>query len=168
MNGFARARLLCPAGLRLRRNPFVGSHPTQFCKSCLNETDGSGSSQHGQQEHHDGGGFGGHCKAGRGRSSARRDGKRHANGAHGVTRPTNWPSAKTAALILGLRTTQPCRETMAGDLAGDITRHFDGMAVTVSLNACQSLAAGVFSAFENKLLFVGLSRYCFKTLIASK
>jgi hypothetical protein len=34
---------------------------------------------------------------------------------------------------------------MAGDLAGDITRHFDGIADTASLNACQSLATGVFS-----------------------
>jgi hypothetical protein len=34
--------------------------------------------------------------------------------------------------------------TMAGDLAGDITRHFDCTADTASLNACQSLATGVF------------------------
>ena len=33
--------------------------------------------------------------------------------------------------------------TMAGDLAGDITRHFDGMAVTASLNPWHRLAAGV-------------------------
>jgi hypothetical protein len=32
-----------------------------------------------------------------------------------------------------------------GDLAGDNTRHFDGTAVTASLNARQSLATGGFS-----------------------
>jgi hypothetical protein len=34
--------------------------------------------------------------------------------------------------------------TMVGDLAGDITWYFDGTAVTVVINACQSLAAGAF------------------------
>jgi len=38
--------------------------------------------------------------------------------------------------------------TMAGDLAGDITRHFDGTAGMASLNTCQSLATGVFSQSE--------------------
>jgi hypothetical protein len=43
--------------------------------------------------------------------------------------------------------------TMAGDLAGDITRHFDGTADTASLNACQSLATGEFSQQLEKLGF---------------
>jgi hypothetical protein len=42
---------------------------------------------------------------------------------------------------------------MAGDWAGDITRHFDGTAGMRALNACQSLAAGVFSKQSEKLGF---------------
>jgi len=46
---------------------------------------------------------------------------------------------------------------MAVDLAGDITRHFDGMAVTASLNPCQSLAAGGFC--RPKAFWTGLTGF---------
>jgi hypothetical protein len=47
--------------------------------------------------------------------------------------------------------------TTEGDLVGDITRHFDGMAVTASLNPCQSLAAGGFC--RPKAFWTGLTGF---------